>query len=81
MIRMIEPNAGEVYRHYKRGGDYKIVCLAVIEATGEKCVVYEALYPEAEERFWIRPLADFCMEVEWEGKLVPRFKRVGAVFS
>ena len=76
MIHMIEPKAGEVYRHYKRGGDYKIVCLAAMEATGETCVVYEALYPEAKERFWIRPLEEFWREVEWEGKLVPRFVRV-----
>jgi hypothetical protein len=73
---MIEPQAGEIYRHYKRGGEYKIVCIAVVEATGEKSVVYEALYPDAEERFWIRRLEEFCMDVAWEGKLVARFERV-----
>lgn len=70
------PEVGEVYRHYKRGGEYKIVCIAVMEATEERCVVYEALYPEAEHRFWVRPLADFCAEVEREGRIVPRFARV-----
>lgn len=76
MTSVSEPKAGEVYRHYKRGSAYKIVCLAVIEATGEKSVVYEALYSDAEERFWIRPLEEFCMNVPWKGKLVPRFERV-----
>lgn len=73
---MRTPEAGEVYRHYKRGSEYKVVCLAVIEATEEPCVVYEALYPDAEHRFWVRPLADFCAEVEYEGRLVSRFTLV-----
>lgn len=73
---MQTPEAGEVYRHYKRGGEYKIVCVAVIEATEEPCVVYEALYPNAEHQFWVRPLADFCAEVEHEGRTVPRFEQV-----
>jgi hypothetical protein len=71
---MMEPKPGETYRHYKRGGEYKIVCVAVIEATKEPCVVYEALYESAEHRFWVRPVSDFCASVENErGDLVSRF--------
>jgi hypothetical protein len=73
---MSEPKPGEIYRHYKRGWEYRIVCVAVIEATEEPCVVYEALYEHAEHRFWVRPLEEFCMDIEWEGKLVPRFKLI-----
>ncbi len=71
---MMEPKPGEIYRHYKREGEYKIVCVAVIEATKEPCVVYEALYENAEHQFWVRPLTDFCASVENEhGDLVSRF--------
>ncbi len=69
------PVSGEVYRHYKRGTTYKIVCLAVLEATEEPCVVYEALDPEAERRIWVRPLGNFCELVDFEGKQVPRFAK------
>lgn len=69
------PSLGEVYRHYKRGTSYKIVCLAVLEATEEPCVVYEALDPEVEHRIWVRPLSDFCEQVDFEGKKVPRFAK------
>ena len=67
------PQPGEIYQHSKRGTTYKILCVAVIEATEELCVVYEALDPGVEHRFWVRPLAEFCSEVEVEGKRVPRF--------
>ena len=70
------PEVGEVYRHYKRGSEYRIVCVAVMEATEEPCVVYEALYPDAEHRFWVRPLTEFCAEVEHEGRTARRFTRV-----
>ncbi|MBP9762151.1 DUF1653 domain-containing protein [Patescibacteria group bacterium] len=66
---------GEIYRHYKRGTAYKIVCLAVLEATEEPCVVYEALDLEAEHRVWVRPLNHFCELVNFEGKQVPRFAK------
>lgn len=70
---MHQPTKGEIYRHYKRGTTYRITCVAVIEATEEPCLVYEALYPEAEHRFWIRPLAEFCGFVEKDGTHIPRF--------
>ena len=71
-------SAGQIYRHYKRQDEYRIVCIAVIEATEEPCVVYEALYPSAKQRYWIRPVTDFCAEVSFEGAVVPRFLQVSA---
>lgn len=65
---------GGLYRHYKRGTDYRVICVAVLEADETPCVVYEALYPEAEHRFWIRPVVDFLANVEHEGKQVKRFE-------
>ncbi len=73
---MDEPKVGEIYRHYKRNSEYKIICIAVIEATKESCVVYEALDPTTDHRFWVRPIEDFCAMVELEGAFVPRFVRV-----
>lgn len=67
---------GQIYRHYKRQDEYRIVCLALMEATEEPCVVYEALYPNAKQRYWIRPVTDFCGEVSFEGAVVPRFLQV-----
>lgn len=65
---------GNVFEHYKRGGRYEIVCLALLEATGENMVVYKALYDDGQ--IWIRPLEEFVEEVEWEGKRVRRFTLV-----
>lgn len=73
---MSEPQPGEIYRHTKRGTTYKIVCVGVIEATEEPCVVYEALDPKSEHRFWVRPLEEFCGQVEFEGVLVSRFVQI-----
>lgn len=73
---MPKPKPGEIYRHTKRGTTYKIVCLAVIEATEESCVVYEALDPKSEHRFWVRPLEEFCGQVELDGKRVDRFEKL-----
>lgn len=67
------PSPNQIYKHYKRGTTYRIVCIATIEATGGACVVYEALDPEVEQKIWVRPLEEFCDEVEYEGKSVSRF--------
>lgn len=71
---MSEPKPGEIYRHYKRQAEYRIICTAVIEATLTPCVVYEALDPAADHQYWVRPMNDFCAEVELSGGLVPRFQ-------
>lgn len=71
------PMTGEIYRHYKRGTTYKIVCVAMIEATEEACVVYEALDPDAQHRYWVRPLEEFCGFVEEAGTQIERFTLIG----
>ena len=50
------------------------MAFATIEATEEEAVVYEAMY--GEHRLWIRTKANFFEEVEYEGKMVPRFQEV-----
>ncbi len=70
------PQATEIYKHYKRGSLYRVLCVAMREADLVSCVVYESLDPEAEHRFWIRTVEDFCEEVLLEdGTRRPRFSR------
>jgi hypothetical protein len=62
------------YRHFK-GKEYEVLFLANHSETGEKMVVYKALYGEGE--IWVRPLSMWEEEVEVEGKKVKRFTYIG----
>ena len=64
----------EFYRHFRNGKLFRFVTFATIEATGEEAVVYQAMY--GDHRYWIRPRTNFFEEVEYEGKMVPRFQEV-----
>lgn len=66
---------GARFVHYKNPAHtYRVIALAVIEATLEPAVVYQAEYdPEIN---WIRPATVFLEMVEWNGEMVPRFKRI-----
>lgn len=56
----MEVKVGEKYRHYK-GGEYVIVAIAKHSETGEKMVVYKALY--GNEQVWVRPYDMFTQKV------------------
>lgn len=62
-----EPNPGEFWRHFK-GGIYRIVSLATVEATGERVVIYTR-----DTRTWSRPLSEFLGDVSRDGYVGPRF--------
>jgi hypothetical protein len=67
------------YRHYK-GNEFEVICVGLHEDTHEKLVVYKALsrngeFPEGTT--WIRPLSSFIEQVEVDGKIVPRFTKIG----
>jgi hypothetical protein len=66
---------GGIYEHYKRGGQYKILCVAKDSETLEDLVVYKALYGDGQ--VWIRNLNMFAENVERDGQEVPRFKYIG----
>ena len=62
-----EPTAGEFWQHFK-GGVYRIVSLATVEATMEKVVVYSG-----STGTWTRPLSEFLGNVSHDGYVGPRF--------
>ncbi|GAB4130441.1 MAG: DUF1653 domain-containing protein [Raineya sp.] len=64
-----------IYKHYKNNL-YEVLEIATYSETGEKLVVYRALY--GEYGVWVRPLTMFIEEVELEGKKAKRFELVKA---
>lgn len=63
-----------IYEHYK-GNRYELIGVANHSETLEKMVIYKALYGEGE--FWVRPASMWNEVVEFDQKLVPRFKFIG----
>lgn len=63
------------YRHYK-GHEYEVIGVARHSETLEPLVVYRPLYNASG--WWVRPHAMFFEQIEFEGRLVPRFERVAA---
>lgn len=64
---------GALYSHYKHPDHpYLIKGLAILEATEEVCVLYEAQHSGIT---FIRPLSSWLETVEVEGETLPRFKK------
>jgi hypothetical protein len=61
------------YRHYK-GGEYEVIGVARHSETLEPVVIYRPLYNESG--LWVRPHAMFFEQVEFEGKVQPRFQSI-----
>lgn len=64
---------GAIYEHYK-GKRYKILCIGRNSETLEESVVYQAQYGDND--VWIRPLNMFLENIDLDGKVQPRFKRI-----
>jgi hypothetical protein len=58
------------YRHYK-GPLYKVIGVGKHTETEENLVFYQSLYGNFD--LWARPLSMWIEDVEFEGKIVPRF--------
>ncbi|MCI0597762.1 DUF1653 domain-containing protein [Candidatus Parcubacteria bacterium] len=69
---------GERYAHYKHPEcPYRVTMLVILEADQTIGVVYTQ---DAGKHFpFVRPLKEFLEEVNHEGHLVPRFKKVPLV--
>ena len=61
------------YRHFK-GNHYEVIAVGRHTETLEDMVVYRALY--GERGIWVRPLAMWEEEVEFQGKTVKRFEQI-----
>jgi len=59
-----------IYRHYK-GNLYEVMEVATHSESGEKLVVYRALY--GDYGVWVRPLSMFAEPVEKDGTRISRF--------
>ena len=62
------------YRHYK-GGEYEVIGVARHSETHEPLVVYRPLYNDSG--WWVRPHAMFFEQVLIDGRVQPRFARIG----
>ena len=62
------------YRHFK-GNEYEVIALATHSETGERMVVYRALYGDGG--VWVRPVSMWDENVERDGKVYKRFTYIG----
>lgn len=62
------------YRHFK-GNEYEVIALATHSETGERMVVYRALYGDGG--VWVRPASMWDEKVERDGKVFKRFTYMG----
>ncbi len=67
---LIEPG---LYRHFK-GNNYQVIAEVTHSETGERLVLYRALY--GERGLWVRPKALFCETVLVNGQKTPRFSLI-----
>lgn len=62
------------YRHYK-GGEYEVLGVVRHSESVEPLVLYRALY--GGSGLWVRPHAMFFEDVVVDGRVQPRFARMG----
>ena len=63
------------YRHFK-GKKYLALGLAKHSESLDPLVIYVSLYENETSQMWARPLDMFIDQVEFKGKMIPRFKLI-----
>ena len=63
-----------IYKHSKKGTEYRVIGIAKHSETQEDMVVYEALYENPVSKLWVRPATMFEEIIEMNGEKVPRFQ-------
>lgn len=70
-------SVGEIYYHYKNPDKhYKIIAVALQEATEEPCIVYETMHGENGGLVWVRNLEDWLSMVDTDQGMVQRFTKL-----
>lgn len=64
-----------IYRHGKTSKLYEVLGIALQTETNESLVIYRPQY-DSEFELFARPYNMFVEDVEIDGQMVPRFKRV-----
>ncbi len=59
-----------IYKHYK-GHEYRLIGIAKHSESLEEMAVYEDVSDSSKK--WVRPLAMFNEEIEFNGKRIKRF--------
>lgn len=66
---------GAIYKHYKYPDrDYKVLGYVIQEATEQVAIRYRNILEDDAPEF-VRDLDAWLESVEWEGAIVPRFKK------
>lgn len=67
-----------VYQHYK-GVKYLVIGLAKHSGTMEDMVIYVCLYENKRsgQHMWVRPLSEFGIDKEKDGKTIKNFEYIG----
>lgn len=71
----MEVKVGQIWRHYK-GKHYKILVFGKQSETGEEMVAYQR---QEDGNIYFRPMNLFFLNVEWEGKTLPRFTLINDI--
>ena len=72
---MSKAKTQELYKHYK-GSTYRVLIIAKHHETDQELVIYHNVKADKAADFWVRPRNEFEEQVEIDGELLDRFKRV-----
>ena len=66
---------GQIFQHYRNGKNYEVVAIGWCTDRDIEVIFYKPLYP-CEHAMFTRSYHSFFEQVENEGKIVPRFKKL-----